>query len=73
MFVVGVFGGSQIVGSIEYAKIRPPIATAITIILWSVILIAAIFVVINWFSDSKLPLLVGLGIGCVLSIRHQER
>ncbi len=71
-FGIGVLGGAQIYGSLEYIKVRPASATAITIVLWSAILVGSVWAILNWFAQYKVFFLLAMGIGFCLSLRHQE-
>ena len=69
---IGLFGGAQIYGSLEYIRVRPISASIFTIVLWGAILVGSIFVILNWLAQYKTFLLVTMGIGFCLSLRHQE-
>ncbi len=71
-FVVGLFGFSQIVGSIQWANRRGIPMTLFTMALWIIILVAYVFAVLNWFPAYKMTAFVILGISFLLSLRHQE-
>lgn len=73
LWFLGLFGGSQIVGSIQYRKERSPGMTATTILIWSVLLCVAGLAVYFWFFEDRIVLWIALGFGCVLSIRSQKR
>lgn len=56
-FAVGVFGFSQIIGSLQNLHSRPGLLG--TMILWTVILCAGAFFVVSNFPEEKLAMIIG--------------
>ena len=69
---IGLLGGAQIYGSLEYRRVRPVPLTVFTIALWSAVLAGGVWAILNWFPQYKVFLLLAMGIGFCLSLRHQE-
>lgn len=71
-FVIAVFGGSQIVGSIEHIRKRPILSTIITITIWAAVLTGCVLAILKWFAAYKTVFLIAMGVGILMSCRHQE-
>ena len=71
-FFVGVFGFSQIIGSIQHIKTRKVSHTIITIVLWTVILMGYYFGFNNFFSSFMRFFYGGFIISFLASLRNQE-
>lgn len=67
-FIVGVFGFAQITGSIRCAKIRGPVMTAITLLIWSVVLLVVLFVVRHFLAKYSLALYIAYIISFILTL-----
>ncbi len=65
-WLVGVFGFSQIIGSLQNLKVRHPGMSAFTIIIWVVILAAVCFVVHRFFVGYRILYYIGTGISFLL-------
>ena len=65
-WLVGVFGFSQIIGSLQNLKERPPSMSAFTIIIWIVILGAVWFVVHHFFASFKIVYYIGTAVSLLL-------
>lgn len=67
-FIVSIFGGCQIIGSIRARHTRPIRLTAFTIILWLILLIAFSVIIHLWFYEFKTAYYIATVIGFILSL-----
>lgn len=67
-FIVGVFGFSQIVGTIKYFRTFSVLSALFSIALWAGILGFAAYTVITWLNYAKVALYIGYGISFLLSL-----
>lgn len=69
-WLVGVFGFSQIVGSLQNIRSRSTGATAFTILFWGAILAVVCFVAHRFFLDYRIVYYIGTGLSLlqVLSV-----
>lgn len=68
-FVVGTFGFCQIIGSIQNIRVRPPLMTAMTIIIWVAIFIAVWALVHHFLFSYRIAFYIGAGLGLLSSLR----
>lgn len=66
--IVGVFGFSQIIGTIKYFNTFSAFSALFTIILWGGILGFGAYAVIAWINYAKVALYIGYGISFLLSL-----
>jgi uncharacterized membrane protein YidH (DUF202 family) len=64
-WALGVFGFSQVIGSIQNFKQRGAAASIITISIWIIILGAGYYTVNKYFSSSIVGLYIGYGVSLI--------
>ena len=71
-YFLGLFGWTQIVGSIQKWKVRGAKASMMTITLWTVIFAAVTLVIVKWLPDYRWPYKIGMGIALILILGAGE-
>ena len=66
-FGIGTFGFCQIIGCIRIRNYRPASLTAVTIIIWFVILLAGAVIAHTLLSDYTVSYYIGTGISLIAS------
>lgn len=67
--VLGMFGFSQIIGTIKYFNRFSPGSAIATLLIWLTILGFGAFALLNWLNDCKVALFIGYAIAFILSLR----
>ena len=60
-FIIGTFGFSQIIGSLQNVGVRGIGVTLFTIILWGAVIVGSFFLMKHIQPDKTLPFLIGMG------------
>lgn len=65
-YLIGAFAFSQIIGSLQNIKLRGAKMTAITLLIWVIILIITSFVIYTKFNSSLIAYVVAMIISLLL-------
>lgn len=62
LWVIGLFGWAQIIGSLQNVSTRGIGLTLFTTVVWTCIMAAGAVIVVRYFSDCRWAMLAGYGI-----------